>query len=103
MRIPGPAGAMLAIVVAATFDVASAHAAGAVHAIDAPVPYVPSGLLERPVPLRTGIGNSHQQVTTTSEKAQAYYDQGLNYLESFVWIEASRSFHEAIRLDSALA
>ena len=46
-----------------------------------------------------GIGNSHEAVTTTSKEAQAFYDQGLNYLESYVWIEASRSFHQALRLD----
>lgn len=65
--------------------------------------YVPQGMLEKPVPLREGTGNSQDNVTTSSDRAKAYYQQGLNYLESFVWIEASRSFHEAIRLDPGLA
>lgn len=69
----------------------------------APPSYVPAELLEREVPLRKGVGNSHETVTTTSKDAQAYYDQGLNYLESYVWIEASRSFHQALRLDPKLA
>ena len=69
----------------------------------APPSYVPTELLERSLPLRTGIGNSHETVTTTSKEAQAFYDQGLNYLESYVWIEASRSFHQALRLDANLA
>ena len=69
----------------------------------APPSYVPAELLERPVALRTGIGNSHQTVTTASKEAQAFYDQGLNYLESYVWIEASRSFHQALRLDPSIA
>ena len=69
----------------------------------APPTYVPAELLERPVPLRPGVGNSHEPVTTTSPEAQAFYDQGLNYLESYVWIEASRSFHQALRLDPRLA
>lgn len=69
----------------------------------APPSYVPAELLERPVPLRTGIGNSHEVVTTASAEAQAYYDQGLNYLESYVWIEAARSFHQAVRLDPGMA
>jgi Tfp pilus assembly protein PilF len=55
------------------------------------------------VPLRSGIGNSRETVTTKSKEAGAYYDQGLNYLESYVWIEAGRSFHQALRLDPALA
>src|SRR6185503_11875106 len=68
----------------------------------APPSYVPAELLSRAVPLRTGIGNSHEEVTTTSKEAQAFYDQGLNYLESYVWIEAARSFHQALRLDPDL-
>jgi tetratricopeptide (TPR) repeat protein len=69
----------------------------------APPSYVPAELLERNLPLRTGIGNSHEAVTTTSKQAQAFYDQGLNYLESYVWIEASRSFRQALRIDPKLA
>ena len=69
----------------------------------APPSYVPAELLERAVPLREGIGNSHEVVTTKSKEAQAFYDQGLNYLESYVWIEASRSFHQALRHDPQLA
>jgi tetratricopeptide (TPR) repeat protein len=69
----------------------------------APPSYVPAELLERPVTLRNRIGNSHETVTTASVEAQAFYDQGLNYLESYVWIEASRSFHQAVRLDPNLA
>jgi tetratricopeptide (TPR) repeat protein len=69
----------------------------------APPSYVPAELLERVVPLRKGVGNSHETVTTTSKEAQTFYDQGLNYLESYVWIEASRSFRQALRLDPKLA
>lgn len=69
----------------------------------APPSYVPADLLTRPVPLRKGVGNSHEVVTTKSKDAQAFYDQGLNYLESYVWIEASRSFHQALRSDPNLA
>jgi tetratricopeptide (TPR) repeat protein len=69
----------------------------------APPSYVPAELLERSLPLRPGVGNSHEKVSTSSEEAQAFYDQGLNYLESYVWIEASRSFHQALRLDPGLA
>jgi tetratricopeptide (TPR) repeat protein len=84
--------------------IASAAAQDDPHAACALAPsYVPAGLLERPVPLRQGIGNSHQKVTTTSADAQAFYDQGLDYLESYVWIEAARSFHQALRLDPSLA
>src|SRR5260370_12206932 len=64
--------------------------------------WVPREILERPVPLRQGIGQVHEAVTTSSPQAQAFYDQGLAYLNSFVWIEAARSFHQALRLDPSL-
>ena len=67
-----------------------------------PPSYVPAELLERPVPLRRGTGNSRETVSTGSREAAAFYEQGLNYLESYVWIEASRSFHQALRLDAKL-
>ncbi len=60
---------------------------------------VPREILERPVALRSGIGTLHEKVSTSSQEAQAFYDQGLAYLHSYVWIEAIRSFHQALRLD----
>lgn len=66
-------------------------------------PRVPIEILERPVTLRDGIGRAHEDVTTASNDAQAFYDQGLAYLHSYVWIEAARSFHQALRFDSKLA
>lgn len=65
--------------------------------------WVPREVLERPLPLRQGIGKLHEEVTTTSPEAQAYYDQGLAYLHSYVWIEAARSFNQALRLDPSMA
>src|SRR5258708_29283586 len=64
---------------------------------------VPREILDRPVPLREGIGSVHEAVSTSSPEAQAFYDQGLAYEHSFVWIEAARSFHQALRLDPNLA
>src|SRR2546425_9902437 len=64
--------------------------------------WVPQEILERPVVLRKDIGNAHEKVATGSSLAQAFYDQGLNYLDSYVWIEAARSFNQALRLDPSL-
>ncbi len=64
---------------------------------------VPREILERPVPLRPGIGTLHEKVGTVSPEAQAFYDQGLAYVHSYVWIEAVRSFHQALRSDPNLA
>ena len=59
-------------------------------------------LAQRPVTLRAGIGTAHDAVQTTSTQAQAFYDQGLAYLHSYVWLEAARSFNQARRLDPRL-
>src|SRR5689334_2411840 len=63
---------------------------------------VPREILDRPVTLRSGVGTVHEKVSTKSAEAQAFYDQGLAYLHSFVWIEAIRSFHQALRNDEYL-
>jgi tetratricopeptide (TPR) repeat protein len=65
--------------------------------------WVPAEILSRPVPLRKGIGTVHDPVTTSSSQAQSFYDQGLAYLHSYVWIEAARSFHQAVRIDPSCA
>jgi tetratricopeptide (TPR) repeat protein len=64
---------------------------------------LPESILERPVALREGRGTIHEPVSTSSREAQAFYDQGLAYLHSYVWIEAVRSFHQALRNDALLA
>jgi tetratricopeptide (TPR) repeat protein len=65
--------------------------------------WVPREILDRPVTLHDGLGPVHEKVTTSSPEAQKYYDQGLAYLHSYVWIEAARSFNQALRLDPKMA
>jgi len=65
--------------------------------------FVPREIIERPLPLRSGIGKVSHATSTKSVEAQAYYDQGLAYLHSYVWIEAARSFNQALRIDPSLA
>jgi len=97
----GAALLLLSSVGAAGQETAAASAAHALCASGGD--YVDPAILERAVPLREGIGKISQRVTTASGEAQAYYDQGLAYLHSYVWIEAARSFREAIRRDGKLA
>jgi len=73
-----------------------------VHSHAAPSSTVAMELARRPVPLRSGIGVAHDRVTTRSKEAQAFYDQGLAYLHSYVWLEAARSFNQALALDPTL-
>ncbi len=83
--------------------VAPALAQHQAHEAHEAIGWVPREVLERPVPIRQGIGNDHEKVNTSSPQAQAFYDQGLAYLHSYVWVEAARSFHQALRLDPTLA
>ena len=73
------------------------------HAACASMGWVPREILERPVALRKETGNAQEVVSTSLPEAQAFYDQGLNYLHGYVWVEAARSFHQALRADPKLA
>jgi tetratricopeptide (TPR) repeat protein len=85
------------LVIVAAFAVFQAHA----H--PAPPGVALNDLANKPVPLRSGIGSAHDGVSTASKRAQSFYDQGLAYLHSFVWLEAARSFNQALREDPKLA
>ncbi|HEY7410460.1 MAG TPA: hypothetical protein VII13_06970 [Vicinamibacteria bacterium] len=73
------------------------------HSLCGAVGWVPRDLLSRPLPLRPDVGVAPDPVTTASPEARAFYEQGVAYLHSYVWIEAGRSFHQALRLDPKLA
>jgi tetratricopeptide (TPR) repeat protein len=75
------------------------------HASSEPeeIGWVPREILDRSVSLRDGLGPVHEKVTTSSLEAQKFYDQGLAYMHSYVWIEAARSFKQALRLDPKMA
>lgn len=83
---------------------AQAHEHGQASADDAPMTF-PAELLERPVALRAGTGAEtlRDPVTTSSKEAEAFYLQGVAYLHNYVFIEAARSFNQALRLDPGLA
>jgi hypothetical protein len=70
---------------------------------DVNIGYIPRDVLQRPITLRNNIGHVADSVTTKSSEAQAFYNQGVAYLHSYVWIDAARSFNQALRLDQQLA
>lgn len=55
------------------------------------------------VPLFEDIGALHHPVTTASQLAQRYFDQGLRLVYAFNHDEARRAFQEAARTDPGLA
>ena len=64
---------------------------------------IPLEILVRPVEIKSGIGKVSHPASTKSAEAQAFYEQGLAYLHSYQWLEAARSFNQAIRIDHDLA
>src|SRR5437773_6739184 len=102
-RVKRPASEMTAIIVLSLFAGGSSPAQQSPHERHSQAGPVPLEILQRPVTLRTGIGELHEKVSTRSPEAQSFYDQGLAYVHSYVWIEAARSFHQALRLDPNLA
>src|SRR5262249_43295192 len=73
------------------------------HSSHGHIGWISAEILNRPVILQQGIGKIHEPVSTSSRQAQLFYDQGLAYLQSYVWIEAARSFRQALRSDTRLA
>jgi tetratricopeptide (TPR) repeat protein len=67
------------------------------------VGYIPRDVLQRPITLRDNIGKVNDPVATANRVAQAFYNQGMAYLHDYVWIDAGRSFNQALRLDPSLA
>src|SRR5262249_55463747 len=84
--------------------IALASTAFAQHAgHDVKIGWVPQSILKKPTTLKEGTGKIHDPVTTASPEAQAFYEQGLAYLHSYVWIEAARSFNQALRVDPKMS
>jgi len=92
------AGTVLALVVAPSSTVAQHEDHGAPIA-----GRIPAEIIHRPLPLRTGIGVVHHATSAKSAEAQQFYEQGLDYLHSYVWLEAARSFNEALRREASFA
>jgi len=55
------------------------------------------------LPLRSDLGRHHRTITTGSEMAQAYFDQGLRLQYAFNHADAMRSYEEALRRDPRCA
>jgi tetratricopeptide (TPR) repeat protein len=68
---------------------------------DAPAPR-PAGNTGS-VPLFSNLGTLHHPITTSSPRAQQYFDQGLRLVFAFNHEEAINSFREATRLDPQAA
>lgn len=56
-----------------------------------------------PIRLLSGLGDWHLGITTTSEEAQRYFDQGLRLTYGFNHDDAVRSFERAAQLDPQCA
>src|SRR5262249_40462327 len=69
---------------------------GMARATQAPSP-------QGPTPLLGNLGSHQHRITTRSELAQQYFDEGLNLVFGFNHAEAIRSFRDAVTLDPQCA
>ncbi len=92
--------ALLVLPVALRGQEQAQHAAEAVQKTSAEAP---TGESPAAPPLYSDLGSLHHPITTSSEKAQAYFDQGLRLIYAFNHAEAIRAFREGARLDPACA
>src|SRR5690606_32291015 len=67
-----------------------------------PVKRMPDGA-NVPAPLYGGLGDLTSPISTNTEKAQRYFDQGLRLTYAFNHGEARRAFREAQRQDPTCA
>jgi tetratricopeptide (TPR) repeat protein len=56
-----------------------------------------------PAKLLTGMGDTNMPVTTKSEQARKFFNQGISQMHSFWFLESERSFLQAIELDPDMA
>jgi tetratricopeptide (TPR) repeat protein len=56
-----------------------------------------------PTPLYDNLGTLHHEITTRSEMAQQYFDQGLRLTYAFNHDEAIKSYQQALQYDSTCA
>src|SRR6185436_10774087 len=54
-------------------------------------------------PLYDNLGTLHKDITTQSDAAQKYFDQGLRLIYAFNHDEAIKSFKEGLKRDSTCA
>src|SRR6187399_1755108 len=65
-------------------------------AVSSAQPLLPARLLE-------GMGETRMSVTTASEEARKFFNQGVSQVHSFWFLESERSFLQAATLDPDLA
>ncbi len=75
------------------------HAGHAGEALQKTSAESPAADAQAPPPIYDDLGSLHHPISTSSEKTQAYFDQGLRLMYAFNHAEAIRAFREGARLD----
>src|SRR5688572_21694499 len=92
---------IFAVAVACSFALAGPAAAQRPEADLCIVP--PGAQPSLPAKLLPGMGVTRMPVTTTSEQAREFFNQGVSQMHSFWFIESERSFLQAAALDPNMA
>jgi tetratricopeptide (TPR) repeat protein len=83
----------------------SEHAQAAGNGTMQAMGHVPATLVEwsHGAKLYEGLGDFHRHITTSSDEAQKYFDQGMRFMWAFNHDESTRSFAAAAQLDPKCA
>src|SRR5688572_8676982 len=92
---------IFAVAVACSFALAGPAAAQRPEADLCIVP--PGAQPSLPAKLLPGMGTTDMPVTTTSEEARTFFNQGVSQMHSFWFVESERSFLQAATLDPNMA
>src|SRR5688572_27668423 len=92
---------IFALAVACSFALAGPAAAQRPEADLCIVP--PGAQPSLPAKLLPGMGTTDMPVTTTSEEARKFFNQGVSQMHSFWFVESERSFLQAATLDPNMA
>ena len=57
---------------------------------------IPSTVLQQTIPHRAAISTYPTPTSTQVAEAQAFFEQGMAYLQEYSLVEAARSFHQAL-------
>ena len=69
----------------------------------ASAPYVPDDFLKGTIDVKKGIGSIVFPISTTSPRAQVFFNQGMTFLYNFEYVQAARSFYTGLEYDSSAA
>jgi len=94
---------LILVAVSALVSLWSAHSGAQTKPLPDLCAVAPGAQPSLPARLLTGMGTTNMPVTTKSDEARAFFNQGMSQVHSFWFTESERSFLQALTLDPDFA